>query len=309
MKLGCAVGCFTYPHYDAPYENAVKTIGELGFQGVELIAAQKEDLEHYYTAETIQSLKDIYLSYGMELTEFVLYANLVTGLMERERSRKQEAYDIFKRGVEKAVCLGTDKVNIVSNWPNEMHAPIEYLPCYFHPSLSSPFEPKLKMELPLGYDAPGAWENYMDSLKVLTEICEAAGVDFLVEGHANVVVGTTDAFLRAADTIKSPNFGTNFDTAWQLVQREYLPWSVYKLKDRIRHVHLRDGDGMLCYSLPPGAGIIDWREFVRALKAVGYDGFLSFELTGYKEPEQYIAKAKAYMENILKEENVWGAGE
>ena len=306
MKLGCAVGCFTYPHYNAPYENAIKKIGDMGFQGVELIVAQNEDLDDYYTAEKIRTLKNLYSSYGMELTEFVIYANLVTGLMERDKKSKQAAYDTFKRGVDTALALGTDKINIVSNWPNEMKAPIDYLPCYFHPSLASPLEPKLKMELPKGYDAVGAWENYMDSLRVLTQICQDAGAYFLLEGHANVEVGTTDAFLRAADGIDSPAFGTNFDTAWQLVQREYLPWSIYKLRDKIKHVHLRDGDGLLCYSLPPGMGIIDWNDVVRALKAVGYQGFLSFELTGYKEPERYISEAKSYMERILKEEDVWG---
>ena len=38
MKVGAAVGCFTHPHYEPPYEEAVKTIGELGFDGIELIA-------------------------------------------------------------------------------------------------------------------------------------------------------------------------------------------------------------------------------------------------------------------------------
>lgn len=305
MKLGCAVGCFTYPHYNAPYEDAIKKIGDLGFEGLELIAAEAEDLDRYYTANRMKELKNIYTGYGMELTEFVLYAHLVTGLMERGARQKEEAFDIFRKGVEKAVALGTDKINIVSNWPNEMKAPIDYLPCYFHPSLSAPFEPKLKMELPAGYDAKGAWENYIDSLKTLTEICEDAGIDFVLEGHANVEIGTTDGILRAADHIRSDHFGTNFDTAWQLVQREYLPWSIYKLGSMIRHVHLRDGDGLLCYSLPPGMGIIDWNGVVRTLKEIGYQGFLSFELTGYKEPELYISAAKAYMEKILKEEDAW----
>ncbi len=303
MKLGCAVGCFTYPHYNAPYENAIKKIGDLGFQGLELIAAEIEDLDGYYTEDRMKELRNIYTGYGMELSEFVLYAHLVTGLMERSPRQKEEAYDIFKRGVDKAVFLGTDKLNIVSNWPNEMKAPIDYLPCYFHPSLSAPFEPKLKIEMPLHYDAKGAWENYIDSLKKLTEICEDAGITFVLEGHANVEIGTTDGILRAADHIQSSHFGTNFDTAWQLVQREYLPWSIYKLGDKIKHVHLRDGDGLLCYSLPPGMGIIDWNGVVRALKEVGYTGYLSFELTGYKEPEIYISAAKAYMEKILKEED------
>lgn len=306
MKLGCAVGCFSYPHYNAPYEEPIKTIGELGFEGLELIAAEIQDLDDYYTDSKIKSLKSMYTGYGMELSEFVLYAHLVTGLMERQPAKKQQACDIFKKGVETAVRLGTDKINIVSNWPNKMKAPIAYLPCYFHPGLSQPFDPKLTMAMPTGYDARGAFENYVDSLRMLTQICEDAGIYFLLEGHANVEIGTTDGFLRAADRIDSDHFATNFDTAWQLVQREYLPWSIYKLGDKIRHVHLRDGDGMSCYSLPPGMGIIDWNGVVRTLKEVGYDGFLSFELSGYREPIRYVRWAKAYMEEILKEENAWG---
>ena len=37
---------------------------------------------------------------------------------------------------------------------------------------------------------------------------------------------------------------------------------------------------MLCYTLPPGEGIIDWHGFVRALKEVNFDGYLSFEMGG-----------------------------
>ena len=46
---------------------------------------------------------------------------------------------------------------------------------------------------------------------------------FALEGHANVIVGTTDAMLRAFDWIKSDAFGTNFDTAWQLMQGNTCP--------------------------------------------------------------------------------------
>lgn len=306
MKLGCAIGCFSYPHYDPPYENAIRKIGELGFDGLELIVANKEDMDQYYTADKVKELRNIYQGYGMELSEFVLYANVVTGLMETDKKVKQETYDLFRRGVEIAAELGTDKMNIVSNWPNEFSAATPYLPSHIHPYSTVPFSPKLKMDIPEKYDAKGAWDNYIESLRVLTGICEEHDMDFLVEGHANVVVGTTDGFLRAADHIQSDHFGTNFDTAWQLLQREYIPWSVYKLGDKIRHVHLRDGDGLLCYSYPPGMGIIDWHGFIKALKDVGYDGFLSFELTGFEEGEKYIREAKEYMERVLIEEGVRG---
>ena len=128
---------------------------------------------------------------------------------------------------------------------------------------------------------------------------------FCLEGHANVICGSTDGFLRAADVIQDQHFCTNFDTAWQMVQREYLPWSVYKLGNRIRHVHLRDTDGMLCYTLPPGEGIIDWHGFVRALKEVNFDGYLSFEMGGMLEPEKVVRRARDYMLRVLREENVY----
>lgn len=305
MKLGCAVGCFTYPHYDPPYENAIRKIGELGFDGLELIVAEKRHLTQYYTPDRTKELKNMYKSYGMELSQIALYADVVTGLMETDEKVKQETYDLFKKGVELALELETDKINIVSNWPNEFSVSSAYLPSHIHPYGAAPFSPKLKMHMPRNYDAKGAWDNYLESLQVLTEICEENEMDFLVEGHANVVVGTTDAFLRASDQISSSHFGTNFDTAWQLLQREYLPWSVYKLGKKIRHVHLRDGDGMLCYSYPPGMGIIDWNGFVKALLDIGYDGFLSFELAGFEESDKYIKAAKEYMERILKEEGVY----
>lgn len=305
MKLGCAVGCFTYPHYDPPYENAIRKIGELGFDGLELIVAEKRHLTQYYTPDRTKELKNMYKSYGMELSQIALYADVVTGLMETDEKVKQETYDLFKKGVELALELETDKINIVSNWPNEFSVSSSYLPSHIHPYGTAPFSPKLKMDMPRNYDAKGAWDNYLESLQVLTEICEENKMDFLVEGHANVVVGTTDAFLRASDQISSSHFGTNFDTAWQLLQREYLPWSVYKLGKKIRHVHLRDGDGMLCYSYPPGMGIIDWNGFVKALLDIGYEGFLSFELAGFEESDKYIKAAKEYMERILIEEGVY----
>ena len=86
------------------------------------------------------------------------------------------------------------------------------------------------------------------------------------------------------------------------MQREYLPWSVYKLREKIFHVHLRDTDGLLCYSYPVGLGIIDWNGFVRALKETGYQGFLSMELGGLKRPEKYVKESLEYIRRILKEE-------
>ncbi|CCQ92644.1 AP endonuclease, family 2 [[Clostridium] ultunense Esp] len=306
MKIGCAVGCFTFPHYNPPYEEAIIKIGKLGFEGLELIAYLPGDLETYYTKERNRNLKDLYESYGMELSEFILYASLVEGLASRDKKEKEKAYDVFKRGIEVALELGTNIINIVSNWPNELIAPIAYPPAYFYPYVPGidRFEPKHKMVLPPNFDANGLWESYIESLTHVTNLAEEAGVYLALEGHANVIVGTTDAMLRAFDRIDNQHFGTNFDVAWQFLQREYIPWSIYKLRGRIFHVHARDGDGLVCYALPPGMGVIDWHVVIRALKEIGYTGFISLELGGLSQPERYVREAKTYLVRVMEEEGV-----
>ena len=56
---------------------------------------------------------------------------------------------------------------------------------------------------------------------------------------------------------------------------------------------------MLCYNLPAGQGIIDWEGVMDALGKIDYQGFLSLELTKYKEGEKYAKIAKDYLETII----------
>lgn len=304
MRIGAAVGCLTHPHYQPPYEEAVRAIGRLGFDGVELIAYTAENLSGYYTADRIANLREMIQGEGLALTEFILYSDAVSGLTDERAWERDRALDVLERGLDVAGALGTDILNTVSNWPEGMAAPIPYPPLNIHPYLPGfdRFEPKHHFDLPQNFDAAGQWERYMGSLACAVELTRKRGMRFALEGHANVIAGTTDAMLRAFDRIPDPLFGTNFDVAWQFMQREYPPMSVYKLRERIFHVHLRDTDGMLCYSYPIGQGVIDWNLFVRALKEVGYKGYLSMELAGLNRPEKYLKESLAYMRRILDEE-------
>jgi sugar phosphate isomerase/epimerase len=84
--------------------------------------------------------------------------------------------------------------------------------------------------------------------------------------------------------------------------REYLPLSVKRLGNKIRHFHLRDGDSMFYYALPCGAGTIDWEGFLKAVKDTGFDGTLSFEMGGYttvQETIKYIRESKEYIEKAM----------
>jgi len=56
MKFGASIWPFKW---EAPYEDTVVRIANLGFQAVELIAWDREVLDEYYTPGKIKELKDI----------------------------------------------------------------------------------------------------------------------------------------------------------------------------------------------------------------------------------------------------------
>lgn len=305
MRLGCAAWVYSSPHYQPPYDEAIRIIGEMGFGALELIAFEEKDLDEYYTPETIHELRELYESYGMILSEFAVYTPVVADLAHMDEERREKAFEIFKKATQIAKGLGSQAMNLVSNWVQDVKCPMAYPPCFLTPFVNGvgKASPKLKMEIPdIDYDK--LWDNYMVMLKRCLDYCVENGMDFYIEGHSYVIVGSTDAMLRMYDRIDSSHLGINFDTAWHLVQREFLPMSIKKLGKKIRHFHMRDGDGMFSYSLPCGAGIIDWEGVLRALKDVGFEGTLSFEMGGYADTEdtkKYILESKEYIEKIMSQ--------
>jgi len=302
MKLGCAAWCFT-KEYGAPYEEGIRTVGELGFEGFELIVKTTEEMNNYYTPRKIEELKEIYSSYNLSLSQFVIYHDVIEGLTSLDKNTQREAVDNFQKCVQIAKKLGTNLVDIVPHWIPGASAPISYLPFYIHPNLPQiqRFRPKLKIDFPKETDWARIWENYVEGIRLCVNIASEENVFVALEPHANVIIGNTDAFIHLFERIPSKMLGVNFDTAWLLMQREYLPFSVYKLKNKIFHVHVRDGDGLLCYNLIPGQGIIDWEELILSLRNIGYKGYLSLEFADYESPREYALKSQRYLQSLLKE--------
>jgi len=301
MKVCCTAWVFTAPRYNPPYEQAIQTIGELGFDGVELILHDPSDLETYWTPRKVDEICRLYRSFGLALPEFALYQNVVANLPDLDPSAKQRSLAYCEQGCKLARSLGPKIVNMVSQWPIGLKAPIPYPPSYFYVDVPGydRFDPKLKMQLPEPFDWDTVWSNYVDSMRQAAAIARSYDLRFALEGHANVIVSHTDSFLRLFDQVPDPTFGTTLDVAWQFLQREYIPWSIYKLRSRIFHVHVRDGDGLAAYNLPIGAGILDWDGIVAALRDVGYDGYLSLEIGRYAEPRRYAKESLDYLRDVI----------
>ena len=302
MNVGC---CSWSLGWDVDCEKAIQTLGELGFKGIELILRSEEELKNYYTTERIKKIVKLYESYGLAVSQFVVLNSLLEGLTSLEKTEKNHAIEIFKISAQLAKDLGTSIVNTVAHHLPGIEAPVPFLAQYIYPYVPrmKKLRPKLSMKLPSKISWDETWENYVESIGSCADIAGDEGLSLALELHTYTIVSNTDAFLRLYKEVGSKNLGINMDTGFHFAQREYLPMSIYKLKGKLLHMHIRDGDGLICYYFAPGFGIVDWEGVVNALRDIGYDGFLSIELDLHEdETIKYIERGKEYLENILKKQ-------
>ena len=283
MKIGVPVWGFTLPQHNPPYEDGVRRAGEMGYDAIELIVRDPGDLQSYWSGDRVARIKALCDDGGLAVAELVLFQNMIAGLADLDPGQKQTALEHFRIGCDMANRFGTTLVNVVSPWPAGLRTPHPYPPNYWYinvPGIETDgyrLESKLKITLPDNFDWPTHWQNYLDSIRQITAIAKQHGLRVAVENHANVMSPQVDSLLRLIDHIPEDNLGVNLDIGWAFIQREDVPWSIHKLRDRLFNLHARDGDGLMCYRLPIGEGILDWGAIGRALAAIGFDGCLSVE--------------------------------
>ncbi len=119
--------------------------------------------------------------------------------------------------------------------------------------------------------------------------------------------------------------GVNLDPAnFTMVTRQDAVEAVKILKDYIVHTHVKDGKNLdpnqnptdvyhafalggvealnACKGfkeLPVGYGDVDWKNYIKALKEIGYDGFLTIERECGDNPVEDIKLAKDFITGII----------
>ena len=214
MKVGCAAWTWTEPAHNPPYEGAIKAIGELGFDGVELILRDFEDVECYWTVKKRKEIKSMLDYYGLEVSQFAMFQNVMDGLASLENDRKQKSIDAFKAGCEISAALGCDIVNFVSPWPDTITAPNSYLPEYYYINVPGVdpriralqvFQTKLKYRFPKPFEWEKYWESHVDAVRTVTKIAGSYGFKLAIENHANTMTPHTDSILRLCEEVGEEN--------------------------------------------------------------------------------------------------------
>lgn len=138
------------------------------------------------------------------------------------------------------------------------------------------------------------WESCVRGMKEGARIAADYGVTLGIQNHS-CIASAPDSFLDFFLEINEANAKVVLDAPYIDNHFEPLRETVLKFKGMIVHTHLTDfvrrekfryvpetvtfdKNGLEMIAVPIGKGGIDYAEFINALKEVGYDGCLSYEM-------------------------------
>ncbi len=284
-------------------EAAIEQIGELGFEGIELILTGRAEIADYWTDATIGRIRKRLDHYKLHVPQFAIFQPAVEELTSTSPDERAKAIDRFEAGCRIAARLGAPIVNIVAPWPGELKGPGSYLPRYYEVADAKPGV-KFHIDIAPGYDWEQLWSTFVDTVKGCLHRAKAHGLRFSIENHTHTMMSETNGFLRLWDAVRDPALGINLDVGWIALEREYPPVSVRKSGKHLMNVHARDIDGLMRRFVHAGQGVMDFKAIAEAVKAVRFQGFLSLEQDGQPgDPpgamqatcKRYLAMMKEYL--------------
>lgn len=157
-----------------------------------------------------------------------------------------------------------------------------------HPDRHAPF-----------HDAETVVQRNLKSVRELLPVARDAGVGLMLEnlpGDLSTVAELTK-FLEPI-----PELGLHLDIGHANlgVPRNTTEEILSAFSARLRHVHLHDNrGGSADLHLPLGTGTLDVARMVKALKASGYDGFITLEV--FASDRAYLAHSRDVLRRLWDE--------
>lgn len=292
MKTCLSLWTLIKPPYDLPYEEAIETAASLGFSAVDLPVCDEFALNEWWNNDRILSTRQLLSDRKIELAQVCLFQNLVGGLGSLSPDKVNSSFQNLEKACRLAENLGAKMINIISPSPDSIHVlTTATLPEYFYintPDMVIPgmqkrdvdgwrFDAKYRMSIDPDFDWEIQWSNFVCNIDKAASIAKKYHLLLTIENRANTFTPHTDSVLRLMKHSSSNNLGACFNVSQAFLHREILEWAAHKYASNLCHIRACDGDGLACYNLPIGSGIIDWAGLINGLNEIGYNGYISFE--------------------------------
>jgi len=107
VKIGCAVWTLMEPNYKAPYEDAIRKVAKAGFEGIELMVNDAQEIGDYWTDSKVEEIRELLADLKLELTQLCVFQNMVGGLADLDKMKSQNALELLESVYfsEKVKCI------------------------------------------------------------------------------------------------------------------------------------------------------------------------------------------------------------
>lgn len=142
-----------------------------------------------------------------------------------------------------------------------------------------------------GGDEARAWDLFAEAIAECAEHAERHNVTICIEPEPGLIIERTDQYLRFMERIASPMVAMNLDVGHLFCVGEDPAEAARRLGRHVRHIQIEDIAASREHRhLAPGAGVIDFAAFRRALDDIGYDGYVTVELYPYLDDPSAAAR-------------------
>ncbi|MBN2325241.1 MAG: sugar phosphate isomerase/epimerase [Spirochaetes bacterium] len=262
---------------DVSMEECVRIAGRYGFDGVELNLEEKGDFSLDTTEKECSAIGDIFRKHRLEISSLCSLLFWKHPITSGETDIRDAGIRVIRKMVDFASILGVENILVV---PGMVHA-----------------DPPLDFgNKPIKYS-----EAYERALQYIGELADYAKPKGVVIGLENVFYNkfliTQMEYKRFFEDLSKENVKLYFDVGNTMLCGFPEDWIEY-LGEYICSIHLKDFDKNIntLYGWKNiFQGHIDWANVARALKRIGYDGYLVGEpsLTPFLFQQEELIKTTA----------------
>ena len=263
-----------------PFEEAAARIASFGYDGLELMA----DVPHAWPAGLLAGPKAA-IREAMEKNG-LKFSNVNAFMMNAINDHRQPYwYPSFIEPDEGYRRVRIDHTRRALSLCAELGAP------HITTEPGGPIAP--------GQSRREAMDLFVEALKPLAEHAHKVGVLLLIEPEPGLLIETCDQFLEFMRHIDSPAVAMNYDIGHAYCVKDDPATTIPRVAKYIRHFHLEDiAATRVHHHLVPGEGAIDFAAVLRAIRASGYDGWVTVELYPYVDDPD--AAARTALERVSR---------
>ena len=133
------------------------------------------------------------------------------------------------------------------------------------------------------------WRRAVEGHQALGDTLASHGVTMAIEPlnrFETYFLNTAADAVRLAAEIGHPQVGVLFDTFHANIEEKDIGAGYRTIGKHLKHVHTCENDRGI-----PGSGHVEWPGVFRALREIGYDGWLTIESFGFALPQLSAAAA------------------